>query len=145
MSAVTTRVDASLIDEGTFNDIVQLLDEQPDTFVLTCGYRDGAVEKAGHDAWLADPSKPKFTDPSNSAHVGENFPDGRARAIDVTLVRGGHDVWDYSDPAWVALIAAVDAHPRLHSGAHFTDKAGKPTPDEDHIEKLHWQRDKAAA
>lgn len=137
MSADSSRVDISLIDAAFLEDVIALLADLEDSFVIVCGWRDGAVEKAGHDAWLADKSKPKFTDPSNSAHVGANFPDGRARAVDVTLVRGSHDVWDYNDAGWMALIAAVAAHPRLHSLVSIGDV--------DHIEKLHWQRDKTAA
>lgn len=135
MSAITTRVDATLIDPETFNWIVQLLDQQKDTFVLTCGWRDGAVEAAGYATWEADHTQPKFTDPSNSAHVGVNFADGKSRAIDVTLVRGGSDIWDVTDAGWVALIAAVAAHPYLHGLADIGDY--------DHIEKLHWQRDRS--
>jgi hypothetical protein len=124
------------------DDLVALLTAQPDTFYLTRLWCDRATEEAGYQAWLADHTQPKYTDPADSAHVGDNFPDGCARAGDVTLVRDGRDVWEYTDPAWLALIAAVRAHPRLHSGADFTDAAGRPTPDQDHIEKLHWQRDK---
>lgn len=136
MSANVTRIDLSLIDAGFLSDVEGLLSALPDDWYVTCGWRDGAIEKAGHDAWLADNTKPKFTDPSNSAHVGANFPDDKARAVDVTLVRDGVDVWDYADPSWRALVAAVQAHPRLHG----LDSIG----DTDHIEKLHWQRDKAA-
>lgn len=137
MSAMTTRIDRSRVDAQTFNDVTQLCDGLADTFVFTCGWRDGAVEKAGHDAWLADHSQPKYTDPSNSAHVGDNFADGKSRAIDVTLIRNGHDVWDPTDPGWQAFLAAVLAHPRLHGLSDIGDY--------DHVEKLTWQRDKMAA
>lgn len=141
----SVRVDTTKIDADFLADVVVLLYDQPDEFVVTSGDRDGAVEQAGYAAWLADPTQPKFTNPANSAHVGANFPDGKSRALDVTLVRDGKDVWDYADAGWQALIAAVRAHPRLHSGADFTDAHGNPTPDEDHIEKVDWRADKATA
>lgn len=134
MSADSSRVDTSLIDADFLADVVALLADLPDAFYITAGWRDGATEKAGHDAWLADNTKPKYTNPDNSAHVGANFPDGKARAVDVTLVRGAQDIWEYNDAGWMALIAAVAAHPRLHSLVSIGDV--------DHIEKLHWQRDK---
>jgi hypothetical protein len=142
MNANLSRIDTSLVDSEFLADVEELLNQLPpagmdiEVWMVTCGWRDGAEEKAGHDAWLADPSKPKYTDPSNSAHVGANFPDGKARAVDVTLVRAGRDIWDYQDPSWRAFVAAVLAHPRLHG----LDSIG----DTDHAEKLHWQRDRTA-
>ena len=134
MSAVV-RVDETKVEPQVLADVVALLNAQPDAFVITCGWRDQATEQAGYLAWEADHTQPKFTDPSNSAHVGGNFPDGCARAVDVTLVRDGRDDWDYTDPAWRALVEAVKAHPRLHS----LDEIG----DTDHIEKVDWRADKA--
>lgn len=134
MSADTSRVNTAEIDAEFLADVVALLTEIDESFYITTGWRDEAVELAGYQKWLADPSQPKFTDPANSAHVGANFPDGKSRAVDVTLVRGSADVWDYRDPAWRALVAAVLAHPRLHG----LDNIG----DTDHIEKLHFERDR---
>lgn len=134
MSADTSRVNTAEIEPDFLADVVALLVGLEDSFYVTCGWRDGATEAAGYAKWKADPTQPKFTDPSNSAHVGANFPDGKSRAVDVTLVRGAADIWDYQDPAWRALVAAVLAHPRLHG----LDSIG----DTDHIEQLHWQRDK---
>jgi hypothetical protein len=134
------RIDASRVDPVFLTDVVALLNDYTAgttmQAVITCGWRDAVVEQAGHDAWLADPSKPKYTDPSNSAHVGDNFPDGLARAVDITLVVDGKDDWAPEHPAWQGLIAAVLAHPRLHGLATIGDY--------DHIEKLHWQRDKTS-
>ena len=140
MAANTSRINTSLVDAQFLEDIVQLLTAQPDMFVVTEGWRDGAREAALHAAYLADPAHaPKATDPSNSAHVGANFMDGCARAVDVTLVRAGKDVWEaddlhLQDPGWISLVAAIKAHPRLHSLASIGDY--------DHIEKLHWQQDR---
>ena len=144
MNANLSRIDTSLVDLDFLADIEELLNLQPDTFVATEAWRDGAREAALHAAYLADPEHaPKATDPANSAHVGANFTDGRARAVDVTLVRDGRDVWEKDedarapkDPGWQALLAAILAHPRLHSLVSIGDY--------DHIEKLHWQRDRTA-
>lgn len=137
MSADTSRVNTSEIEPHFLADVIALLVELPDSFYITCGNRGGATEEAGYAAWLADPSQPKFTNPANSAHVGANFPDGKSRAVDVTLVRGNEDVWDVNDEGWQTLIAAVLAHPRLHGLASIGDF--------DHVEKLHWQADKTPA
>lgn len=142
MSANTSRVDTSTIDAGFLEDVVAVLTGLSDTWIITEGWRDGAREAALHAAYLADPAHaPKATDPSNSAHVGANFPDGCARAVDLTLVRDGKDVWEVDDrnlqdPGWIALVDAIVAHPRLHSLATIGDY--------DHIEKLHWQHDKTS-
>jgi hypothetical protein len=140
MSAITTRIDASLVDDGVMADLTALCALLADEWVFTCGWRDAAAEQAGYDKWLADHTQPKFTNPANSAHVGANFPDGKSRAIDVTLVREGKDIWP-DDPAtdagWAAFIAAVAAHPRLHGLSSIGDY--------DHAEKLDWQRDKGTA
>jgi hypothetical protein len=131
------RIDPQRVDAPFLADVIALLVALPDDWVITCGWRDVAVEAAGYAKWIEDPSQPKYTNPTNSAHVGGNFPDGCARAVDVTLVRDGKDVWDYKDAGWRALVAAVLAHPRLHG----LDSIG----DTDHVEKLHWQRDKSVA
>jgi hypothetical protein len=121
----------ALIEPAFLADVLDVLGAQPDLFVIHFGHRTRAVQQALHDAYMA--GGPKAASPEHSAHVGENFPDGLARAVDVTLVRDNADVWDYTDAGWVALIAAVDAHPRLHSGAHFSDS--------DHIEKTNYRAD----
>lgn len=144
MAVNSSRVDTNQIDSAFLEDVLALLTALPaslGTFYITCGWRDGAVEAAGYAAWKADHTKPKYTDPDDSAHVGTNFPDDCSRAIDVTLSRGGKDIWEAPaneqrpvDPGWAALIAAVQAHPRLHSLVSIGDY--------DHVEKLHWQQDK---
>jgi hypothetical protein len=129
------KVDASLIDSGVYADVVALLKSRSEAWFITQGWRDQLTEQAGYNKFISDPvHNPKYTHPSNSAHVGANFPDGKSRAVDITLVIAGKDDWDYTHPAWQALIAQINAHPRLHSGVWFADP--------DHIEKVHWQRDK---
>lgn len=108
-------------------DITALLAADPGHWVVTCGARDPVVEAAGYAAWLADPTKPKYTKPELSAHCCVP-----ARAVDVTLVSGSIDDWDYTDASWQRLYAAILAHPRLHSGISFHDG--------DHIEQLHWMQ-----
>lgn len=133
--ACTSRVDESQIDIGFLVDIRGLLSSRPEEWYITGAWRNAATEQAGYDKWIADPSNnPKYTKPELSAHVGANFPDGKSRAVDVTLVIGGKDIWDYTHPSWQGLISDIADHPRLHSGANFNDP--------DHIEKYHWQRDK---
>ena len=142
MSSNTTRIDVTLVDANVLDDVENLLNALPDTWWITAGWRDGAVEAAGYAAYKADPDHaPEYTNPGNSAHVGANFPDGCARAVDVTLVRDGADVWDFTDPSWLAMRDAVRAHPRLHPGADFQPPS---KPDWPHIEKLHWQQDKTS-
>jgi hypothetical protein len=139
--SATLRINASRVDPAFLADVVALLNAYTAgtniRAFVTCGWRDRATEQAGYDAWKANPANPKYTNPDNSAHVGENFPDGKARAVDITLVVDGKDDWTPDHPAWQGLIAAVLAHPRLHGLADIGDY--------DHIEKLHWQRDKGSS
>ena len=53
-------------------------------------------------------------------------------AVDVVLIVDGKEVWDYANPAYTRLWAAILASPTLHSGHDF------PTPDNDHIQSLKW-------
>ena len=125
------KVDAGQIEPNFFQDVIDVLNAQPHDFYVHVGNRSRAEQQALHDKYLA--GGPKAASPEHSAHVGENFPDGLSRAVDVTLVIDGKDEWDYQNPAWQALVAAIDAHPRLHSGAHFADT--------DHIEKSGYRAD----
>jgi len=138
----TLKVNGDQIDPGFLSDVVGLLDAYTAATnvraFITEGWRDRARQQALRDAFLADPDHaPRAADPSESAHVGANFPDDRARAVDVTLVVDGKDDWGYDHPAWQGLFAAIYAHPRLHSLHAIGDG--------DHIEKLHWQLDKTFA
>lgn len=130
---VKSGIDTAQIEPEFFADVSEVLGQQTDLFVIHFGFRSKEEQAALRAKYEA--GGPKAAKPENSAHVGENFPDGLARAVDVTLVRNNRDVWDYTDPAWVGLIGDIRAHPRLHSGADFGD--------EDHIEKYHYRDDMA--
>ena len=127
MSANVTRVDTSLIDPEFLADVLALLNADPGEWVITTGWRDPAVEAAGYAAWQADHSKPKFTNPDNSAHCCTP-----ALAVDVTLVKGDTDDWDYTDADWQRMVNAVIASPHLHS-------LGPSIGDWDHIERVNWR------
>ena len=95
--------------------------------MITTGARSYAVEKAGHDAWLADPTQPKFTNPDNSAHCCTP-----ALAVDVTLRAGDKDDWNYEDADWQRMVNAVIASPHLHS-------LGPSIGDWDHVERSNFK------
>ena len=124
--SVTWRADRTLVAEPFASNVDALLAADPGDWIITCGARDPAVEAAGYAVWLADHTQPKFTNPTNSAHCC-----APARAVDVTLVIGTADDWDYKDQAWRRLVAAEDASLHLHS----LDCIG----DTDHIEETNWR------
>jgi hypothetical protein len=116
-----------LVAEPFATNVTALLAGDPGQWVITCGKRDRATELAGWRRFLADPTQPKFTNPDNSAHCA----DPHALAVDITLVSGAADDWDYRDAAWRRIVAAVDASEHLHS----LDSIG----DTDHIEQSNWR------
>ena len=131
---ITWAVNRNAVDSILADDIDALLDPDPGQWVVTCGFRSQAQQaiewqKGRDDEGFVVDRAAVVTDakPGESPH---NF----GRAVDVTLIVDGHDVWAYqSSPDWQRLFAAVKAHPRLHSGINF------PSQDGDHIEQLHWQ------
>jgi len=122
----TWRADRTRVAEPFATHVTALLDADPGEWIITCGAREAAVELAGYEAYLADPTQPKFTNPGNSAHC--TVP---ALAVDVTLVAGDSDDWDYTDVAWRRLVAAVNASAHLHSLDGICDT--------DHIEATNWR------
>ena len=124
---VTWKADRSQVAEPFATHVNDLLAADAGDWFITCGARDPAVEAAGYAAWLADNTKPKYTDPKNSAHCAVP-----ALAVDLTLVTNGTDNWDYQGPDWRRLVAGVRASPFLHS----LDSIG----DTDHIEAVHWRQ-----
>lgn len=124
---ITWRAREDLLDAAFAADIDAVLTADPATWIVVSTQRDYATQAAGRAAFLADPvHNPRFADPEDSAHCCTP-----ARAVDVTLVVNGKDIWDYHDANWQRLYATILAHPRLHSGISFDDG--------DHIEQLHWQ------
>lgn len=122
MSPVVWRVDRGKLREPFADDVNQLLHDDPDTWVVTAGHRERSEQAALYKIYLS--GGPRAASPGNSAHEAD-------LAVDVTLVRGGHDIWNSSDPSWRRLVHKVHLHPRLHS----LDDIG----DTDHIEAVNWR------
>jgi D-alanyl-D-alanine dipeptidase len=120
--SVSWKVDRSLVNEQFANDVDKLLADDPDSWVVTQGFRTSTYQQALYDKYLK--GGPLAAPPGHSAHE-------KGLAVDVTLVRGGHDIWNYKDPAWRRLVHSVHMHPRLHS----LDDHG----DTDHIEAVNWR------
>jgi len=120
---VAWKVDRTLLREPFAGDVDALLEALPDDWYVTCGFRSSDEQKRLHDKFLA--GGPKATSPGNSAHE-------YGLAVDVTLVVDGRDVWDYETPEWDRMLAAVAAHPRLHS---LCQSIG----DCDHIQAVRWR------
>lgn len=150
------HVEADDIDPqllADFNEVCNAAtpDEQ---WVVTFGKRSYEEQSALHQKYLEGGNR--AVAPEKSAHVGDNFPDGKARAIDFARLVNGKLLWDYhpnpnlgqrghnpafgngeaTNPPWAALIAAIRDHPRLHSLDHT------PINDSDHVEKVAWQSDR---
>lgn len=123
--AVIWRADKSLLKQPFGDDVDALLRDDPDTWVVTYGYRSLALQAELYAKYQA--GGPRAAPPGKSAH---NY----GLAVDIVLdgspAPGIQPDWNTSNPAWVRLFAAVDAHPRLHSGRSFNDA--------DHIEAVHW-------
>lgn len=124
--SVRWQADRALVAEPFATNVSRILADDPGEWVITCGARDRAVELAGWRRYLADPAQPKYTNPDNSAHCCVP-----ALAVDVTLISGAADDWDYRDAAWRRLVATVNASAHLHS----LDDIG----DTDHIEQSNWR------
>ena len=137
MFKVRKDIDATQIDDTLLSDVSELVDALTvdGMFVVSYGVRTMDEQAALHAKFLA--GGPRAVAPEKSAHVGANFPDGKARAVDLTLVKHGADAWDYLDPAWRAFVSAVNAHPRLHSLDHLGDT--------DHVEKVGWAHERNGA
>lgn len=56
-------------------------------------------------------------------------------AVDVTLISGAVDDWDYHHVSWQTMIWTVRASRTLHSGADFHTLADYP-----HIELVGWRK-----
>lgn len=121
--SVMWRVDSTAIDDKQFvDDVDELLSGDPSHWVVTQGKRTRAEQEKLYEKYLA--GGPLAAPPGHSAHE-------KGEAVDVTLVRGGHDVWNYRDPDWRRLVHKIHLHPRLHS----LDDHG----DTDHIEAVNWR------
>lgn len=100
----------------------------PDEWVVISGLRTSEQQKALWAAYKA--GGPRAAPPGYSAH---EF----GLAVDVVLDGeperpGLQPSWDVSDPRWRRMIEAIEAHPKLETGASFGD-AG-------HIQVRGWKR-----
>lgn len=120
---ITWKVERRELREPFATDVNDLLDADPAHWFVTQGLRSTAQQAALYQKHLD--GGPLAAPPGQSAHEA-------GLAVDVTLVRDGKDIWDSADPDWRRLVAAVRAHPRLHS----LDNVG----DTDHIESTNWRK-----
>jgi hypothetical protein len=131
---IVWKVSRLSVDPAFADDIDALLMPDAAFWVVTFGRRTREVQAGLYATWLLwldqhageDPRNgPRAAPPGSSAHE-------YGLAIDLTLVVNGKDDWNYKNTDWRRLVAAVKAHPRLHS----LDSIG----DTDHIECLHWRQ-----
>lgn len=119
---ITWRVDSTQLNKQFADDVDELLSADPSHWVVTQGKRSHDDQARLYAAYLA--GGPLAAPPGHGAHE-------KGLAVDVTLVRGNHDVWNYRDSDWRRLVHKVHMHPRLHS----LDDHG----DTDHIEAVNWR------
>lgn len=131
--SIRWKVDRTLLKAPFAEDVDTLLMQDPASWVVTYGFRTRDEQAALYALWLkwledhpgADPKDgPRAAPPGMSAHEA-------GLAVDVTLVNNGKDDWNYKGADWLRLVAAVEAHPRLHSLTGIGDT--------DHIEAVHWK------
>lgn len=120
---IVWRVDRTLLEPEFAADIDALLAADPAHWVVTYGFRTRLEQAALYKKFLE--GGPRAAPPGTSAHES-------GLAVDLTLVVQKTDIWDYHDANWLRLVAAVLAHPRLHSLANIGDT--------DHIEKVKWRQ-----
>jgi D-alanyl-D-alanine dipeptidase len=119
---ITWKVDKAKLDPHFAGDVEALLRPDPGNWFVTYGFRTREEQAALYAKYLA--GGPLAAPPGHSAHEA-------GLAVDVTLVKGGHDDWNYTDSDWRRLVNAVHMAPRLHS----LDDHG----DTDHIEAVNWR------
>lgn len=127
MSLEWRKIDKTKLREHFVADLEELFNGLPHRFIVTYGFRTTEEQKALHEIYLA--GGPKAAAPGESAH---EF----GLAVDVVARKQymGKPTWDLKDPAWVAMLAAVKAHPRLQSLVKVGD-AG-------HIQRYQWRKHK---
>jgi hypothetical protein len=119
---ITWRVDSTKLDKQFADDVDALLSDDPGNWVVTYGRRTREEQAALYAKYLK--GGPRAAPPGESAHEA-------GFAVDVTLVVGNHDDWNYKDSNWRRLVHRIHMHPRLHS----LDDIG----DTDHIEAVNWR------
>lgn len=109
-------------------DVIELLTMTPVNWYVLYGYRSLAEQAALYDKYVKGGPKaaPPGLSPHNYGLAVDVVPDGDPD------IPGLQPDWNTTSAAWSDLLAAIKAHPRLHSGASFRDT--------DHVERLGWQR-----
>lgn len=129
---VWSGYDAKL-EPGFKADVDALLTADRSVWVVTYGRRTRDEQALLYANWLkwldenpkADPKTgPRAAPPGLSAHEC-------GLAVDFALLLGTKRNWAYASNDWRRIVAAIRAHPRLHS----LDGIG----DTDHAERVHWQ------
>ena len=127
------KADRGKLLEPFASDVDALLSADPAEWVVHYTFRTRAEQAKLYDLYLK--GGPRAAPPGQSAHEA-------GLAVDITLVvpdgKGGKkDDWDDPHDPWQRIVAAVKAHPRLHSLSHIGDW--------DHIEAVKWRQIAAAA
>ena len=121
-------VDSTKLEPEFRSDVDGLFSSLTYAYDVLEGYRSLERSAALYAAYLK--GGPKAAPPGKSAH---NY----GLAVDFALRRDpplpNLGVWDWTGTSsgWKAALAAIEAHPRLHSGVGFGDT--------DHVEKLNWK------
>lgn len=131
--SVEWRCNRADVDPIVADDIDGLLGPSAYAWAVYYGLRTAAEQAALYAQGRTTPGA-----------IVTNAPPGRSAhehglAVDVCILVGGHEEWDYTDGAWPWLWGAVLAHPRLHSGHRFPeDTHGIVAADNDHVESTRW-------
>lgn len=120
--SITWKVDRTQLVPQFAADVDALLSADPGDWFVTYGFRTREEQAALYATYLK--GGPLAAPPGSSAH---EF----GLAVDVTLVLGGSDDWNYKDSSWRRMIHAVHLAPRLHSLDDYGDS--------DHIESVNWR------
>lgn len=129
--SVRWLVDRSAVDPQLADDVDSILEPDPATWVIHSGKRTATEQAALYAEGRTTPGPiVTYAQPDEDPHVA-------GEAVDFHEITGGKDDWTVG-PNWRRVMAAVDAHPRLHGGWHF------PHPDDDHIQSLRWYQIRAS-
>ena len=124
------EVDRTKLDPQLVEDVTNLFDEDPADWIVHYGFRSSADQERLWEQGRTTPG-PIVTN-AKPGHSPHEF----GLAIDFHQLVDGKDSWNIGAD-WKRIMAAVDAHPRLHGGWHF------PTPDNDHIQSVEWYKKRA--
>lgn len=123
------KVDRSLVFPPLADAVDQVLAVSTGLWYVTQGFRTAEEQDADYAKGRSLPGEV-----ITNARAGES-PHNFGLAVDVTLVIGGKDVWDYDNELWRQMIVGIKLYHLLllKSGDTFL------TPDSDHIELFNWR------